>query len=178
MTNNSKKNDEVNLEISDLPGVGAITAKRLIEGGYSTLNSIATAPVKDLVETVKIGEKSAHHIIESAREAMKIGFMSGNEVWQKRKKLNKITTGSSKLDELLGGGIESGCLIEFFGEFRTGKTQLCHQLCVNVQFPLDEFGLEGNALYIDTEGTFRPERIIQMAEGYGLDYNLVLDNIT
>ena len=109
---------------------------------------------------------------------MKIGFMSGNQVWEKRKKLHKITTGSSHLDELFGGGIETSCLVEFYGEFRTGKTQLCHQLCVNTQLSNNEFGLEGNALYIDTEGTFRPERIIQMAEGLGLDYNAVLENIT
>lgn len=89
-----------------------------------------------------------------------------------------ITTGSSELDELLGGGIETGCIIEFFGEFRTGKTQLAHQLCVNVQLPFEQGGLNGNALYIDSENTFRPKRIIQMSEHLDLDYRQVLRNIT
>ena len=79
--------------------------------------------------------------------------------------------------QVLGGGVETGSVIEFFGEFRTGKTQIMHQLCVNVQLPKEKGGLEGKALYIDTEGTFRPERIIQMSEGLDLDYKDVLKNI-
>jgi len=64
-----------------------------------------------------------------------------------------------------------------FGEFRTGKTQLCHQLCVTCQLPLDQGGGEGKALYIDTEGTFRPERLLAIAERYGLNGDDVLDNV-
>ena len=89
-----------------------------------------------------------------------------------------MTTGSQNLDDLLGGGIEPGALTELFGEYRTGKTQLAHQLCVNVQLLYEQGGLEGNALYIDTEGTFRPERIIQMASAIDLDYNEILKKIT
>ena len=80
--------------------------------------------------------------------------------------------------KLLGGsGVETGGITEFFGEYRTGKTQIMHQLCVNVQLPKSEGGLEGKALYIDTEGTFRPERLIQMAEAKGLDYHQVLKKV-
>jgi DNA repair protein RadA len=92
--------------------------------------------------------------------------------------MRRITTGSHNLDDLLGGGLEIGAVTELFGEYRTGKTQLVHQLCVNVQLSEEEGGLEGGALYIDSEGTFRPERIIQMAEKLGLDYNDVLSKIT
>ncbi|MFW9895737.1 MAG: DNA repair and recombination protein RadA, partial [Candidatus Thorarchaeota archaeon] len=104
-------------------------------------------------------------------------FKSAEAIWEHRKNIARITTGSQELDDLLSGGVETGSVIEFFGEFRTGKTQIMHQLCVNVQLPRERGGLEGRALYIDTEGTFRPERIIQMSEGLDLDYKKVLKNI-
>jgi DNA repair protein RadA len=107
-----------------------------------------------------------------------MGFVSADAIWEKRKTLRKLTSGSQNLDDLLGGGFETGSVTELYGEFRTGKTQVVHQLCVNVQLKYEEGGLEGNALYIDTEGTFRPERIIQMAEAKDLDYKTILKNIT
>ncbi|MHA1460651.1 MAG: DNA repair and recombination protein RadA, partial [Promethearchaeota archaeon] len=130
-------------------------------------------------------------IIKAALDIEKMGFKSADIIWEKRKQMNRLTTNSSTLDDILGGGIEPGSVTEFYGEYRTGKTQIAHQLCVNVQLPYDEGGLEGNALYIDTEATFRPnalyidteatfrpERIIQMAEAKDLDYNKTLQNIT
>lgn len=81
------------------------------------------------------------------------------------------------MDQLLDGGVEAGCITEIFGEFRTGKTQLCHHLCVSCQLPIESGGGEGRALYIDTEGTFRPERCLAIAERYGLNGQDVLDNI-
>jgi len=88
-----------------------------------------------------------------------------------------VTTGASKLDELLGGGFESGSLTEIYGEFRTGKTQLCHTLAVTCQLPIENGGGEGKCLYVDTEGAFRPERLVQIAERYGLNPQDVLDNV-
>jgi RecA/RadA recombinase len=81
----------------------------------------------------------------------------------------RLQTGSKALDALLQGGMETGSLTELFGEFRTGKTQLCHTLCVTAQLPLDQGGGEGKALYIDTEGTFRPERLQAIAARFGLN---------
>ncbi len=168
----------VNYNIRDLPGIGATIAKKLIDCGYSTVNSIAITPAKLLIEEAGLGDKTAAKIIKAAREALNIGFRTADAVWERRKVLARITTNSTDLDNLLGGGgIETGGLTEFFGEYRTGKTQLMHQLCVNVQLSKEEGGLRGKALYIDTEGTFRPERLIQMAEAKGLDYREVLKNV-
>jgi len=75
------------------------------------------------------------------------------------------------------GGFESGSLTEIYGEFRTGKTQLCHTLAVTSQLPLAQGGAEGKAMYIDTEGTFRPQRLISIAERFGMDPSAVLDNV-
>jgi DNA repair protein RadA len=169
---------ELNYAIKDLPGVGATIAKKLAEAGFETLNSIAMTPLNVLVEQGGIGEKTAEKIIKSARDALNIGFRTAEVVWEKRKNLARITTGSKALDNILGGGgIETGSVTELYGTFKSGKTQLCHQLCVNIQKPKADGGLEGAALYIDSEGTFRPERLIQMAEAAGLDPKKVLKNV-
>ncbi|MHA1520214.1 MAG: DNA repair and recombination protein RadA [Promethearchaeota archaeon] len=170
--------NSINYDIKDLPGVGATIAKKLADAGYHTVNAIAITPSKILVEEGGLGEKTAQKIITAAREALNIGFKTADIVWERRKSLARISTNSKALDDLLGGaGIETGGITEFYGEYRTGKTQIMHQLCVNVQLPKAEGGIQGRALYVDTEGTFRPERLIQMAEAKGLNYQEVLKNV-
>ena len=164
-------------QVKNLPGVGEATLKKLIKAGFGSLESIAYTPPKVIQDSSGLGEKTTEKLIKSSMELLNIGFKSAEDVWEHRKNIARITTGSQELDDLLGGGLETGCVTEFFGEFRTGKTQIAHQLCVNVQLPPEKGGLAGRALYIDTEGTFRPERIIQMAEGLDLDHNQVLKNI-
>jgi len=107
-----------------------------------------------------------------------MGFSTGTEISAKRKDMVRLSTGSKELDTLLGGGIEACSLTELFGEFRTGKTQLCLQLCVVAQLPISKGGGEGRAMFIDTENTFRPERIEEIAIKYGLDPKETLDNIS
>ena len=169
--------DSLNYDVKDLPGVGAATLKKLQDGGYGTLQSIAMTPQKTIMEDTGLGDKTTASIIKAARDTLRLTYVTADQVWERRKNLPRITTGSEKIDELIGGGVEVGSITEFFGEYRTGKTQLCHQLCVNVQLPRSEGGLEGRALYIDTEGTFRPERLIQMAEDKGLDSKKILQNV-
>jgi DNA repair protein RadA len=168
---------EVVYNLKDLPGVGDTTVKKLREAGIVSIRILAVYPITKLMEDAGIGEKTAQKIIKAAQDIENMGFKSADIIWEKRKHLNRLTTNSANLDEILAGGIEPGSVTEFYGEYRTGKTQIAHQLCVNVQLPYEEGGLEGNALYIDTEATFRPERIIHMAEAKGLDYNKTLKNI-
>ncbi len=163
--------------VKKLPGVGEATLNKLIKAGFSSLESIAFTPPSIIQDSSGLGEKTTTKLIKASMEILNIGFKSAEDVWEHRKNIARIATGSQELDDLLGGGAETGSLIEFFGEFRTGKTQIMHQLCVNVQLPEERGGLEGRALYIDTEGTFRPERIIQMAEALDLDHKEVLKNI-
>ncbi|MDX1797297.1 MAG: DNA repair and recombination protein RadA [Candidatus Lokiarchaeia archaeon] len=173
-----KTKSESSYTLKDLPGVGDATVKKLEEAGILSIRTLALYPLNKLMDEAGIGEKTAEKIIKVAQDIEKMGFKSADKIWEKRKTLHKLTTGSQNLDDLLIGGIEPGAVTEIFGEYRTGKTQLAHQLCVNVQLTYEEGGLEGGALYIDTEGTFRPERIIQMALGKDLDYNKILKNIT
>jgi DNA repair protein RadA len=101
----------------------------------------------------------------------------GDELVELRKNVGKLTTGCSSLDRLLNGGIETQSLTEFYGEFGTGKSQICHQLCVTAQLPKEMGGLEGSTLYIDTENTFRTERIMQIALRFGINPQNALEKI-
>lgn len=104
-------------------------------------------------------------------------FQTAADALENRKELVMLTTGSREIDKLLEGGIETGSITEVFGEFRTGKTQLCHTLCVTCQMPVSEGGAEGKAMYIDTEGSFRPERLKAIAEKFQLDPIATLENV-
>ncbi|MEM4747650.1 MAG: helix-hairpin-helix domain-containing protein [Archaeoglobaceae archaeon] len=152
------------VDLEDIPGVGSETAKKLREAGFTTIEAIAIASPAEISSIAGIGKSSALKIIQHARKMASIGgFESGDKVLERRRNVKKITTGSKDLDALFGGGIETQAITELFGEFGSGKTQLCHQLAVNVQLPEEKGGLNGCAIVIDTENTFRLERVIQMA---------------
>ncbi|MCD6510852.1 MAG: DNA repair and recombination protein RadA [Thermoprotei archaeon] len=167
--------EEYNLR--DIKGIGPVMAERLREAGLTTVEAVAVMPAKQLAELIGVSEDKAMQIAQAARELLGLSFMTAEEYYQKRQKIGFISTGCSALDNLLGGGIETQAITEFVGEYGSGKTQLCHQLSIMVQLPRDEGGLEGKALYIDTEGTFRPERIVQIAQYRGLDPTTVLRNV-
>ncbi len=166
------------MDIEELPGVGPAIAEKLREAGLNSLEAIAVASPRELVATAEIGEATAAKITNAAREAADIGgFETGDKILERRQEIGKLTTGSESLNTLLGGGLETQALTEFYGEFGSGKTQIALQLAVNVQLPLEKGGLNGSAIMIDTENTFRPERIKNMAEGAELNYEDVLKNM-
>ena len=160
-------------DIKELPGVGAATAEKLEGAGYRDMLSIAVASPAELIEIAGVTEASARKIISAAREAMEMGFETGEEILKKRELIERINSGSNALDQMLGGGFETGAITEAFGEFGSGKTQIGHVLTVNQlkQNP------EAMTVYIDTESTFRPERIIQLAESAGMDPKEILKRI-
>lgn len=164
--------------VEDLPGVGPATAEKLKEAGFDDLMSIAVSSPSSLVEAADIGEATAVKIIAAAKKMADVGgFLTGDVIMEKRRNISKLTSGSRALDELLGGGLETCAITEFFGEFGSGKTQITHQLCVNVCRSEEEGGMEGHTIFIDTENTFRPERIIQMAMAYDMDPTETLQRI-
>jgi DNA repair protein RadA len=156
--------------------IGPATTKKLRELGFHTIENLGMATAKEL-EQAGISKKKAVELIRKARLCMPLPFIRGDELLKMRQTVLRLTTGSRMLDKLLDGGIESQSITEFYGEFGSGKSQICHQLCVNVQLPPERGGLGGAALYIDTENTFRTERIIQMAKNLGLDPQEVIKNI-
>lgn len=152
--------------LEDLPGVGPATAEKLREAGFNSVETIAVASPGELVAAAEVGEATASKIIAAAREAADVGgFETGDQILERRKHVGKVTTGSKSFNELLGGGMETQSIVELYGEFGSGKTQVAHQLAVNIQLPQDMGGLNGSAVIVDTENTFRPERIEQMVKG-------------
>lgn len=168
-------------ELTDIKGVGSGKAKKLEDAGYNDVISIARTSARVLAEDVSgFKEDSAQNVIDAAREMLREGgskFKTGKEVEQHQNNIKTITTGSENLDGMLGGGVATEYTTEAYGKSSTGKTQLCHQLAVNVQLPEDEGGMEKGAVFIDTEETFRADRIREMAEAKDLDPDEVLENI-
>ena len=172
-------------QIMTLPGIGPAFARKLQETGFNSLESIATVSIGELMALGGLGEKTAGKIIQAARDKLGYGFVTADIILETRRNMLRATTGADALDDLLNGGIETGSITELYGEFRTGKTQLVHQLCVTCQLPpaLGGFNTDDknpiSCVYIDTEGTFRPERLVSMANRFGsdLDVQMVLKHI-
>jgi len=173
----TKEKPEKTKSITDLPGVGPASAEKLISAGYDSFESIAVASPMELVAVAGLGEGTAIKAIKAARDSLEMGFESAEKILERRKLIARLTTGSKELDELLGGGIESQSITEVYGMFAAGKSQWCFQLSVLAQLPRDKGGLGGNVLYIDTENSFRPERVEQVARYRGLDPEEVMKNI-
>jgi DNA repair protein RadA len=172
------KNDDKEPQLTDLPGIGPAVAAKLESGGVYDLMSLAVMSPTDLSEVSGISPAVARKAIQAARKLLNLGFITGEEYAEKRGSINYITTGSKNVDQLLGGrGVESRAITEAFGAFGSGKTQLGLTLAVNVQMPLEKGGANGKCVFIDTEGTFRPARVKQIAEGLGVNPDNVLKNI-
>ena len=189
-----EKENNKELGLKDLPGVGPATVEKLVACGIDNLMSVAVSPIGVLVEESGVSDSVARKMIQAARSMLDMGFEDASVILEKRKEVLKITTGSENFDNLLKektrisedgeavenenrGGFETGNIFELFGEFGSGKTQIGHQLSVNVQKSVEEGGANGKVIYIDTENTFRPERIIEMAKGQNMNPQEVLKNI-
>ncbi len=164
-------------DLGDLPGIGPTISEKLKELGYDSIEKIATAAPHELSDLVNLSVENAKKAIDAAKQATTLEYDTGSAIYDKRKILGKITTGAKDLNDLLGGGVETSAITEAYGKFAAGKTQIGFQLAVNVQLPVSEGGLDGTVLFIDTEGTFRPERIEALAKNAGLDPQKTLENI-
>ncbi|HIH19176.1 TPA: DNA repair and recombination protein RadA [Candidatus Micrarchaeota archaeon] len=172
-----EKKKQVVKDLEDLPGVGEVSAEKLRKAGYDDLQKIAASSPHELDEIAEIGVETAKRTIAAARDSLEMGYETADKILERRKSIGRITTGSKELDALIGGGVETMSITECYGKFSSSKTQIGFQLSVNVQKPPAEGGLGGNVLFIDTESTFRPERIMQLAEAQGMDVEQTLKNI-
>lgn len=172
-----------NFDLSDLEGVGPITKKKLEDSGIHNLMDLIVRGPVELGEISSMTSETCEKIVTTARRQLAENgtitkdFTTAAEIYKRRQKIGKITTSTEALDKLLGGGIETQAITEIYGEFGSGKTQFCHTMCVTVQKSKEEGGLDGGVLYIDTEGTFRPERVVTIAKAHNMDPNKVLDKI-
>jgi DNA repair protein RadA len=165
-------------QLTDLPGIGPAVAAKIEASGIFDLMSLAVTSPATLADAAGVGAAVARKAIQAARNLLELGFQDGEEYAKKRADVINITTGSKAFDDLLGGkGVETRAITEAFGAFGSGKTQLGLTLAVNTQLPKEKGGAEGKTIFIDTEGTFRPQRIKQIAEGLGANPEKVLKNI-
>jgi DNA repair protein RadA len=172
------KDGKEEAKLTDLPGIGPAVATKLEAAGIYDTMGVAVMGPTELSELAGVGEAVARKVIQAARKMLDLGFQDGLEFAKKREEVLNITSGSKNFDKLLGGkGIETKAITEAFGAYGSGKTQLGLCLAVYAQLPIENGGANGKAVFIDTEGTFRPERIRQIAEGIGANPEKVLKNI-
>ncbi|SFL28976.1 DNA repair protein RadA [Halogranum rubrum] len=157
-------------DLENLPGVGPATADKLTDAGFNTYESLAVASPADLATKADVGDSTATDIVRAAQNAADIGgFETGTAVLEHREKIGKLSWQIPEVDDLLGGGLETQSITEAYGEFGAGKSQITHQMSVNVQLPKEVGGLRGSVIFIDSEDTFRPERIDDMVRGLNDD---------
>ena len=153
-------------DLEELPGVGPATAEKLLDAGFDSYEGLAVAAPSELSNTADVGDSTASDIVQAARDAADVGgFETGAAVLERREKIGKLRWKIDEVDDLLGGGVETQSITEVYGEFGAGKSQVTHQLAVNVQLPREHGGLGGSAMFVDSEDTFRPERIDDMVRG-------------
>jgi DNA repair protein RadA len=173
----------IELEIQDIEGIGPTTAKKLKEAGIVSVMDLAVATADELSVDINSSKESASAFIIAAQKLLRDSkvlekeFVTADAALEKRRSMLRCSTGSSTLDELLLGGIETQAVTEFYGEFGSGKSQICHTLCAIARQPVESGGLDGSTIYIDTEGTFRPERVQEIARARGFDPVQVLKNV-
>jgi len=173
----------VELEIQDITGIGPTTAKKLKDAGILTVMDLAVASSEELAGDINSSKETAATFIMAAQKLLRDSnllekeFVTADAALEKRRAMLRCSTGSKALDDLLLGGIETQAVTEFYGEFGSGKSQICHTLCAIASQPIEEGGLQSGVIYIDTEGTFRPERLNQIARARGYDPSAVLRNV-
>lgn len=159
-------------------GINVADIKKLKQAGICTVRGVQMTTRKKLCTIKGISEAKMEKIKEAALKIIgESAFLTALQYAEKRKQVFKVSTGSQELDKLLGGGIESMAITEVFGEFRTGKTQLSHTLCVTTQMPGAKGYSGGKVVFIDTENTFRPDRLRDIADRFNVDHSAVLDNV-
>jgi DNA repair protein RadA len=173
----------VELDIQDIEGIGPTTAKKLKEAGIVSVMDLAVTSAEELAVDINASKESAAAFVIAAQKLLRDSkvlekeFVTADAALEKRRSMLRCSTGSSALDDLLLGGIETQAVTEFYGEFGSGKSQVCHTLCVIARQRVELGGLDGNTIYIDTEGTFRPERIQEIARSRGYEQEQVLKSI-
>ena len=146
------------------------TAKKLKEAGIISVMDLAVTSADELAVEINASKDSVVVFIMAAQKLLRDSnvlekeFITADAALEKRRAMLRCSTGSKFLDELLLGGIETQAVTEFYGEFGSGKSQICHTLCAIARQPIEAAGLDSNVIYIDTEGTFRPERLNQIVE--------------
>ena len=169
--------DRIDLEPGVLKGVTAPTIEKIKKAGIHSVEDLASQTTKGLSERAGIGKDTAEGAINKALLFVGRGYITGKQLYDELQSRTRLSTGSQELDELLGGGIESETTTEISGKEGSGKTQICHMLAVQAQRPIEEGGLGSEVAWIDTEDTFRADRIVEIATAMEMEPMTVLSHI-
>lgn len=162
-------------DLSQIKGINARQIKLLQENGISTAEALAMSPGSIVSDIDGLGDKTAKKLIWNARNALGMtDFIQAKDIDEN---VEFITTGSSELNKILGGGFQTGKLTEVYGPFKSGKTALAHTISVTSQLPVKNGGLNTSVAYIDTENTFSKEKIKRIAKRFGTNPNEILSRI-
>jgi DNA repair protein RadA len=176
--------------IEDLSGIEPHIVNKLKRSGIDSIHELAVSIPNELVMDKGIGDdvQAMSELVTKARMSLIDSgllvkeFCTAEEILERRKGLVRFSTGSAKLDTFLNGGIETQAVTEIAGEFGTGKSQICHTLCVTANAKKEKPRSSGsstttstdhNVIFIDTENTFRAERVHQIAEANISFFNLL-----
>ncbi|MFW9821601.1 MAG: DNA repair and recombination protein RadA [Candidatus Thorarchaeota archaeon] len=162
-------------DLSQVKGINARQIKLLQEHGISTAEALAMSPGSVISDIDGLGDKTAKKLIWNARNAL--GMTDFTPAENIDENVEYITTGSSELNKILGGGFQTGKLTEVFGPFKSGKTNLAHTISVTCQLPERQGGINTSVAYIDTENTFSKEKIKRIAKRFGLNPKDILSRI-
>jgi len=171
------------VELTKIKGFGKEKVKELEAKGITCVEELLIIPPPQYAEMIGVDNETANEHFQKARDAynkereITSYFKKGSECKIEDDDIERISTGTKALDKLFMGGVECGATTEVYGEFGSGKTQFAHALCVRVQLPKEQGGLNAKAIWINTEGTFEPTRIEAISESLKLDSGVVLDNI-
>jgi len=169
----------VDIDSLQAHGVNMADLKKLKSVGICTTRGLKMITKKKLCNIKGLSEGKVEKIREALAKCSgaESPFITALQASANRSNVFKLATGSQDLDRLIGGGLESMSITEAFGEFRTGKTQLSHTLTVTAQMPGANGYTGGKVVYIDTENTFRPDRLRPIAQRFNLDEEAVLENV-
>lgn len=176
------------LSLKELDGISGLTIKKLHSIGIETIKDLAASDSHRVAKESNVGLDTAQNYIKKAKVILRETgtipklYMRSDELLERRKKLLRCSTGSKQLDSLFDDrqgniGIETQAITEFYGEFGSGKSQICHTLAVLAQQSHENGGFGGSVFMIDTEGTYRPERVQQIALAREIDAADILHNV-
>jgi DNA repair protein RadA len=178
------------LQLEDLPGVQPHLISKLKQAGVNSVLDLAASTPNELAggagyegNAISADTETISELVLKAKKALADSgalakeFSTADQVLERRKSLVRYTTGSKRLDDFLKGGIESQAITELTGEFGSGKSQICHTLCVTAATNNSSKGQINSIIFLDTENTFRPERVHQIAEARRLDSEEIMKKV-
>lgn len=165
-------------DLMRIKGVGKSQAEKLYNAQIYSCLQLAGMPIPQLMDRTGFTKKACETLVANAKPLCDLGdVLSADSLFTTENNRDYLSTGSNSFNELIGGGYPTKLITEIHAENGIGKTQASFTASVMCTRPKEEGGLDGDVVYIDTEGTFNAHRVAQIAESRGYDPQEVLSKI-